>query len=222
MIFDNEVQPGQIITSTIWNRAWGFQGTARSVYNAIGAQQSGSQQYSSGSWSSGLQNPTSTVPVQFSFISTTYQSNYKEGDFLVWSNGFSVANNLREKIIIQRNGFYAIQVEVGISDEENRFGNSVNADGTGLVPDISMQIFIEINDENVSNDKRFYRIPNTVKAATGNAPQLVQPYYSAFANFIIPLAADAEILLYAFASDESIRTQRIVHACLKAHLIKAL
>lgn len=226
MIFDNSVQSGQMITSTVWNRAFGFNGTAMSLYSLVGGQQSGAQQYSATSWPRGIQNPVSTTPVQFSFISTTFPSNYREGDLLGWTPGFTAFDNnggpIRDSAIIQRDGFYAIQIEVGVTDSANRFGNSANADGTGIVPNISLLIRMVVADENQANSKEFHRITNVIDAAAGSTPQFVQPYFSAFANYILPLSAQTQIILYAVPSVESIRSPRIVHACLKTHLLKAL
>lgn len=232
MIFDNSVQPGQMITSTIWNRAFGFNGTAMSLYDLVGAQQSSAQQYSATSWPRGIQTPLSTQPVQFSFIPTTYPSNYREGDLTAWAPGFTVVDGsggpVRDSVIIQRDGFYAIQIEVSVTDSANRFGANTNADGTGIVPDISLLVKMIVADDATifglgnENNKQFYRITNVIKASTGNTPQFVQPYFSAFANYVLPLSAQNQIILYAIPSVENVRTPRIVNACIKTHLLRAL
>ena len=50
MIFNNFVDNGTVLTSTIWNRAWGFEGTAKSLYDLVGAQQYASNIYGAFSW----------------------------------------------------------------------------------------------------------------------------------------------------------------------------
>jgi hypothetical protein len=217
MIFDNEVQNGDIINSTIWNRAWGLNGTAKTLYDMIGAQQFAAQGYSAGSWIRGTQSITTSSVVQYSFISTTYQSNTRTGDFITWSQGYSVFNNARDTIWIQRSGYYIIHLEVGINDNANRIGNTANTDGTGIVPNVSMLVTID-----TGSTFSFNRITNVVKASTGNSPQLNQPYYSAFASYCIQLNAGTQIRLTASLNSYAGRGERIVHSNLKAHLLKAM
>ena len=217
MIFNNEVQNGQIIDSTIWNRAWGLEGTAKSLYDMVGGQQFGAQAYSSGSWLRGTQSITALSPVQYSFISSTYPSSTRTGDFITWSPGYSLTGGLRDSLLILRNGFYIVQVEVGINDSANRIGNTANTDGTALIPNVSMLVTLNIQ----STTKSFSRITNTVKASTGNGPQFNQPYYSAFANYALSLSAASRISLTVSLSSYAGRSERIVHSCLKTYLLKA-
>lgn len=220
MIFDNEVTSGQVINSTIWNRAWGLNGTAKTLYDMIGGQQSATQAYSAGSWAGGKQSFTAESVIQYSFITGTYPSSIRSGDLITWSPGFSIANNLRDSLIILRDGYYVIHVEVGVNDNANRIGNSLNADGTATVPNIALTVTLDIglNSKNPS----FQRITNVVRASTGNSPQFTQPYYSAFANYVLPLTAETQVILKASLNSYPGRGERIVHSSIKAHLLRAV
>jgi hypothetical protein len=150
----------------------------------------------------------------------------RSGDLSLWETGFSTANNLKDSIVIQRNGFYIIHVEVGLNDSTNRIGSISNVDGTYTIPDIRMFVEVIFSDNSATvidnwNTYSFHRIPNTINASTGNTPQFNQPYFSAFANYVLYLNTDNIVRLKTTLSNYPARTTRFVHASLKAYLVRA-
>jgi hypothetical protein len=104
---------------------------------------------------------------------------------------------------------------VAMADATNRIGSSTNADGVNSVPDRKMSINITFG----SNIQREFEIlPNTIKAATGNGPQFVQPYFTANQCFLI-YATKGSVLSMS-TNSMSGRTDRVVYSSLKSFLIK--
>jgi hypothetical protein len=226
MIYNNFVTNNAIITANTWNKAWGFEGTAKSLYDYVGAHQYANMTYSAFSWNGGKQQITvDATHIQYSFVNTqlftspdyTYLSASRDGHLMNWQIGFDPDEEVRDVIQIQRDGYYIVQCDVAMADATNRIGSSTNADGVNSVPDRKMMV--SIYKENFLVILREFEIlPNTIKAATGNGPQFVQPYFTANQCF----------LTYAIKGDKlkmtinrmSGRTDRVVYSSLKAFLIK--
>lgn len=221
MIYNNFVANNTIITANTWNKAWGFEGTAKSLYDYVGAHQYASMTYSAFSWNGGKQQITvDDTLIQYSFINTvfpyttyTYPSALRSGDLMNWYIGCDPLG--RDSIQIQRDGYYILQCDVAIADATNRIGSSTNADGINSVPDRKLVISILIENEY----RTFEILPNTIKAATGNGPQFVQPYFTANKCFLM-YATKGSVINMNIDYSMSGRTDRIVYSSLKAFLIK--
>lgn len=234
MIFDNFVDNGTVLTSTIWNRAWGFEGTAKSVYDLIGAQQYASNIYGAFSWSTATQSLTTyDEVVQFSFITgTTYPSSERAGSLNNWRNGMITntilvsSSDFRDRITIQRDGYYLIHAEFSVNDSSNRICSSTNADGCITVPDRSIDMIITYDVGLGLGDvveRRSSVRPNVVNAATFNVAQNVAPHGSAVLNFVETFRKGDTIKLKTDIVDANpARNERIINAGLKAFLIKAI
>ena len=232
IIFNNYVTAGTVLTSTIWNRAWGFEGTAKSLYDSIGAQQYASNIYGAFSWASAIQSLTTFDEViQFSFITgSTYQSSERAGSLNNWRNGMVIQSGLttfsdfRDRITIQRDGYYLIHAEFSINDSSNRICSSTNANGVTTVPDRSIEMIITVDVGLGLGDvvERSSAIrPNVVNSATYNATENVAPHGSVVLNFIETYRKGDTIKLKTDVVTAG-RNERIINAGLKAFLIKAI
>ena len=232
MIFDNYVTNGTILTSTIWNRAWGFEGTAKSLYDSIGAQQHATNIYGAFSWSTAKQSlTTADTIVQFSFITVvvggldvpTFPSSERSGSLNNWKQGMIPTSDFRDRITIQRDGYYVVHAELSINDNTNRICSSTNVDGCKTVPDNSIVLKIIADGGNgVSTITKSSIVrPNVVKAATFNVSQNVAPHGSVVLNFVATFQKGANIKIETDVVDGAGRNERIVNAGLKAFLIKA-
>lgn len=211
----NYTSDNTIITAHTWNKAWGFEGTAKSLYDLVGAHQSAIITYSTFSWTSGKQNVNlATQIVQYSFIASTYPSSLREGDLNNWFSGMSPSAPARDYIKITRDGYYIFQVDIAMNDASNRIGNSANTDTIDFQIDKELSVtFQKRTKTNV-----YEVVPHNIKAATGNGPQFVQPYIVSNQTFLIYAVKND----YFFVSTSVMnnRTDRIVYASLKAFLIK--
>jgi hypothetical protein len=234
MIFNNYVTAGTVLTSTIWNRAWGFEGTAKSLYDSIGAQQYASNIYGAFSWASAIQSLTTYDEViQFSFITgSTYQSSERAGSLNNWRNGmltntdffFTEYSDFRDRITIQRDGYYLIHAEFSINDSSNRICSSTDANGVTTVPDRSIEMIITVDVGLGLGDvvERSSAIrPNVVNSATYNVFPNVAPHGSVVLNFIETYRKGDTIKLKTNVVTAG-RDERIINAGLKAFLIKAI
>ena len=229
MIFDNYVTNGTILTSTIWNRAWGFEGTAKSLYDSIGAQQHATNIYGAFSWGTAQQSlTTADTIVQFSFVTVvvggldvpTFPSSERSGSLNNWKQGMTLTSDFRDRITIQRDGIYVIHAEFSINDNTNRICSSSNTDGCKTVPD--NDIFLGITYDNGTNFYRWCMIrPNVVNAATYNAAQNVAPHGSVVLNFVETFQKGMVLKISTDVVDGAGRNERIINAGLKAFLIKA-
>ena len=221
MIFNNYVANGTVLTSTIWNRAWGFEGTAKSIYDAVGAQQYFSNIYGAFSWGTANQTLTTTDEVlQFNFETVSYPSYERAGSLNNWKNGMALNYNFRDRITIQRDGYYMIHAEFSLNDSSNRICSSTNVDGCTTVPDIS--IHFQVIDQNGFTVRTTHVRPNVVKAATYNAAENVAPHGSAHLNFIETFQKGDILKLTTDTVDGAARNEKIINASLKAFLIKAV
>lgn len=229
MIFNNYVANGTVLTSTIWNRAWGFEGTAKSLYDSIGAQQHATNIYSAFSWGTAQQSLTTTdTIVQFSFITAivggfdvpTFRSSERFGGLNNWKPGMTIASDFRDRITIQRDGIYVIHAEFSINDNTNRICSSSNIDGCKTVPDKDIQLRITY-DSGTNYDRICMVRPNVVNAATFNAAQNVAPHGSVAINFVETYRKGDNIKIETDFVDGAGRNERIINAGLKAFLIKA-
>lgn len=236
MIFNNFVDNGTVLTSTIWNRAWGFEGTAKSLYDLVGAQQYASNIYGAFSWLTAKQSLTTyDEVVQFSFITgTTYPSSERAGSLNNWQNGMITNTVLfgidftdfRDRITIQRDGYYLIHAEFSINDSGNRICSSSFVNGVTTVPNRSIEMIITVdvglNLGDVVERSSAIR-PNVVNSATFNAGQNVAPHGSSVLNFVSTLRKGDTIKLKTDIVDANpARNERIINAGLKAFLIKAV
>lgn len=231
MIFDNRITSGTALTSTIWNKAWGFDGTARTLYDNVGAQQYTNQIYSNFSWINGKQILSGTanqfIVVEHSFIAGTYDTSNRSGDLTTWEQGMPQEDYLRDGIYIPRDGYYFIQCDVAVNDESNRIGNTLNVDGITPGPNnmLSLKILTaaQADTTNYSEQKYFTsKMTNVIAAATGNAPEYVQPHYSITANTFIALRRATKIYVQISLNSYPARNQKIISSHFKAFLIKAL
>jgi hypothetical protein len=213
MIFNNFVNDGTPLTASIWNEAWGYAGTAASMYDAVGAQQYAAQIYSAAVWANAKQGLTTTDEVvQFNFTAApAYPSSERSGSLMNWISVMPTTENFRDGITIQRDGYYIVQADVSLGDSAQRMCSSTNLDGINLVPDRSV---------NVTVASRIYSVmPNTIKAATANAPQNLQPHVASTQTFLSKFRKGEKIIIQTDVVDG--RDDRIVYAALKVFLIKA-
>jgi len=217
MIFDNFVTNNQVITATDWNRAWGFNGTAKTLYDLLGAQQRASLVFDATSWRSSNQTiSTSFSDVQFSF--TNYTSTTRLGDFIDWSSGMVVTDNLRDGIVIHRNGTYNITCEIGIHDQFNRNGTtSTTADGPGTNINNACEIFLENNGTIIFQNTA---LPTNVNQAVGNATPAYPPILYSHFNVIVDLQKNDRINISTSLSDYT-KSTRVAFSSLKIHLLRA-
>lgn len=223
MIFDNFVTTNQQVTATTWNRAFGFSGTASTLYSAIGGQQHASQFYNSGSFGNSVQTVTATTTVQFSFISGTYQTANRFGDFITWSSNFITTDNLRDGLIAQRNGIYLVHCEAALNDNANRIGNTTSTDGIGTIPNVTMTISLNKQSQSAATvTDTTNRITNTIKQETGTTSPFIQPYYAMYLNSVSTLNRGDRIYVTVSLSSYAGRTERLVYGALKLYLLEAL
>jgi hypothetical protein len=215
----NYIPDNVVVTAHTWNKAWGFEGTAKSLYDLVGAHQSAIMTYSTFSWTSGKQQITAAnTTIQYSFITSTYPSSSRDGDLNNWFVGMSPALAARDSIVITRDGYYILQADVAMNDVSNRIGSSTNTDGIESQLDRKLNVTIRKDAGANTFSKSYQVVANTIKAATGNGPQFVQPYF----------VSNQTLLTYATKGDRftvradvmSNRTDRIVYSSLKAFLIK--
>jgi hypothetical protein len=223
MIFNNSIAAGEQITATKWNRAFGFNGTARSLYEGIGSQQHATQFYNAGSFGNSRQTVTALTTVQFSFLSSTYITSKRFGDFIVWNNNYITTDNLRDGLVVQRNGIYAVHCEAAINDNVNRIGNTASTDGIGAIPNVVMTLNINKQSQSVAVvTNTTGRITNTIKQETGTTAPNIQPYYAAYLNTIATLNSGDRIYISTALNSYAGRNERLVYGALKLFLLKAL
>jgi hypothetical protein len=221
MIFNNFVTTGTALTATIWNRAWGFAGTAASNYDAIGGQQYYNTTFSSSSWATATQEIVAPLTVQFSFVNGTYTSSNRSGNFNNWISGMSPEEDLRDNFTAQRSGYHILQCDVALADVSNRIGSSTNTDGIDTVPNRSLNVYILKNDDALIYAFRSSSmLPNTIKAATGNGPQFVQPYICSAQTFLVTAIAGDRFKIVV--DPVSTRNDRVVYAAIKGFLMKSI
>jgi hypothetical protein len=222
MIYINFVSDNTIITAHTWNKAWGFEGTAKSLYDYVGAHQYASMCYSAYSWTSGKQQVSiSPTQIQYSFTTSTYPSVLRDGDLNNWFDGVNPTGTSRDAITITRDGYYIFQCDLAIADSTNRLGSSTNTDGVDNNPNRKMLVSI-VKSSGIFGgpvfNKTFQILPNTIRAATGNSPQFMQPYYVANQTFLTYAVKGDRFVMNTDAI--SGRTDRVVYSTIKAFLIK--
>lgn len=223
MIFNNFVTTGQQVTATIWNRAFGVSGTASTLYSGIGGQQHATQFYNAGSFGNSIQTVTTTTAIQFSFLSSTYQTSNRFGDFIVWSSNYLTTDNLRDGLVVQRNGIYLVHCEAAINDNVNRIGNTASTDGIGSIPNVTMTISINKQSQGAATvTDTTNRITNTIKQETGTTSPFIQPYYAMYINSISTFNSGDRIYGTVALSSYAGRNERLVYGALKLYLLKAL
>jgi hypothetical protein len=223
MIFNNFVTAGQQLTATVWNRAFGISGTASTLYDNVGAQQHASQFYNSSSWGNSIQTVTTTTTVQFSWTTGTFTTQNRFGDFVVWSANYLTTDNLRDGLVVQRNGIYVVHCEAAINDNANRIGNTASTDGTQTVPNVTMTLSLNKQAQSTATvTDTTNRITNTIKQETGTTSPFIQPYYAMYLNSVSTLNRGDRIYVTVALSSYAGRTERLVYGSLKLYLLKAL
>lgn len=218
MIFDNNIDSNQTITASDWNKAWGNNGTAKSIYDLLGGQQYGNIVFNATSWRTSNQQLTvSDTPVQFSFMSY-YTSARRNGDFIDWSETMVTTDNLRDGIVVHRDGFYSVTCEVGIHDQYNRNGTtSTTADGPGTNINNACEIFLKNNNVIIYQNTA---LPTNVNQAVGLATPFYPPILSNYFTIVINLQKNDRIHA-AISLTNYTKNTRVTFASLKLHLLKA-
>lgn len=232
MIFDNRITSGTALTSSIWNKAWGFDGTAKTLYDDVGAQQYTNQIYSNFSWANGKQIVQSAIANEFivvehSFTTGTYDTSNRSGDLTTWQTGMVTDDYLRDGIYIPRDGYYYVQCDVNVNDSANRIGNTLNVDGISPGPNnmLSLRLIKASQADSstiVSVEYLSTKLSNVIVAATGNSPEYVQPHYSITANKIIALRKATKIIIQVSLNNYPGRNQKIISSHFKAYLLKSI